>query len=113
MKKLTVRLSKYMEQDIKDLFDKDKVMSMPEKVLYVKDAEQLSRILTTKRIELLFQLDKPKNIKEITKQTKRKQEAISRDVSSLENNRLVKKIKKGREIFVKKNVDKIEIDLSN
>lgn len=110
MDKLIVRNVKNWDSDILKLA-KSKESNSYQRILYVRDAKQLSSILSSKRLSLLFDLDKSKNVSELVKKSKRKQEAISRDLTLLESFDLIKKEKKGREVFIKKKVKKIEIQL--
>lgn len=110
MNKLIVRNVKNWDDDIRNVFE-DKNAPSYQRILYVRDAKQLSSILSSKRLSLLFDLDKSKNVSEIVKKSKRKQEAVSRDLTLLESFDLIKKEKKGREVFIKKKVKKIEIQL--
>ncbi len=112
MSKLVIKLSSEMDDDIRKAFDSKKSASLPPHILYVKNAKQLSNILSSGRIMLLLDLDKSKNVSELTKKTGRKQEAISRDATILEAAGLITKTKKGRQTFLKTRVKKIEIDLS-
>jgi predicted transcriptional regulator len=111
MDKLIIRHESRSDQDIRDLANKDIKTPDYQRILYVKDAKQLASILSSKRMSLLFDLKKSKNVSELTKQTGRKQEAISRDATILESAGLITKTKKGRKTFLKTRVKKIEIDL--
>ena len=83
---------------------------------YVKSVEELYELLTPKRLELLISVlkyaDNPKNINEVSRKTKRKQESVSRDVALLTKHNLIEKIRKGRNAFLKANYDTIEIKLA-
>ena len=109
MDKLIIRNIENWDDDIRNLF-KNKNVPDNQRILYVRDAKQLSSILSSKRLSLLFDLDKSKNVSEIVKSSKRKQEAVSRDLTLLESFNLIKKTKKGREVLIKKNVNKIQIE---
>ncbi|MDD3083498.1 MAG: hypothetical protein PHP82_00560 [Candidatus ainarchaeum sp.] len=112
MGKLIIRHESRSDQDIRDLFNSNIDTPNSQRILYVKDAKQLSSILSSERMSMLFDLNESKNVSELTKKTGRKQEAISRDASILEAAGLITKTKKGRQTFLKTRVKKIEIDLS-
>jgi len=112
MEKLIIKLYSNLDNDIRKVFDPGKVLDLPKKVLYVDNAEQLNSILSSKRLSLLIDLKKPVSVSSISKKTGRKQEAISRDATILEQAGLITKTKKGRQTFLKTRVKKIEIDLS-
>jgi predicted transcriptional regulator len=110
MDKLIIRNVLKWDDDIRNVA-KSKASELNQRILYVKDAKQLASILSSERMSLLFDLKKSKNVSELTKQTGRKQEAISRDATILESAGLITKTKKGRKTFLKTRVKKIEIDL--
>ncbi len=112
MDKLVIKLESEMDKDIRKVFNPKEASNLPGHTLYVKDAGQLSNILSSGRLLLLLDLKNSQNVSEVAKKTGRKQEAISRDATILENAGLIKKTKKGRQTFLKTKVKKIEIDLS-
>lgn len=112
MNKLIIKLESEMNADIRRVFNPKEAINLPENTLYVKDAQQLSNILSSGKLLLLLDLKKSQNVSEVAEKTGRKQEAISRDASILESAGLITKTKKGRQTYLKTKVKKIEIDLS-
>lgn len=90
---LTILIGGDMESDYKELFSKKplKDITQPKNMLYLDSYEQLDKLLSPKKIDLLRYLieaqeaDKPKSISDIAKALNRHQEAISRDINQLKN----------------------------
>lgn len=106
-----------MKKDIKSIFDDPKnVKHTPEQTIYVKDLEQLSSLLSPKRIETFIQLiqykSNPCGVSQLAKLLNRKQEAVSRDLSILEKHGLITKTKKGKETLLSAIVKSIEIQFA-
>jgi len=100
---LTIIIGGDIDSDYKELFS-DKPLSeitQPRNALYLDSYEQLNKLLSPARMDLLRHLmesqseKKPKSISEIAKELDRHQEAISRDMSYLSGHGLVvlKKLK--------------------
>ena len=94
---LTILIGGDIESDYNELFSKKqlKEITQPRNTLYLDTYEQLDKLLSPKRIDLLRYLiktqevDKPKSISEIAVALNRHQEAISRDVNQLKKLGLV------------------------
>jgi predicted transcriptional regulator len=111
MDKLVIKLSSEMDSDIKDLFSPKKSINIPKNILYVNNSKQLSSILSSERLALLLNLNKTKmDVSTTAKKLNRKQEAISRDATILEQFGLIKKTKKGKQVFLEPRIKKIEIE---
>jgi len=90
---LTILIVGDIESDYKELFSKKplKEIVQSKNTLYLESYEQLDKLLSPKRIDLLRYLievqkaDKPKSISDIAKALNRHQEAISRDINHLKN----------------------------
>lgn len=110
MGKLIVRLSSEMDSDIRKIANSKKE-NIAKNILYVRDAKQLSSILSSQRMLLLLTLyGEELDISTTAKKLKRKQEAISRDATILESAGIIEKIKKGKKVYLKPKVKKIEIE---
>ncbi len=90
-------------KDIKKIFDNpaEAEKNEPDFVLYVDSVEQLSSILSAKKMSLLKYLKDASgyNVNEIAIKMGRKQEAISRDLHVLEKCGLVQLRKKGKNVI--------------
>jgi len=90
---LTILIGGDIESDYKELFSRKplKEIAQAKNTLYLDSYEQLDKLLSPKRIDLLRYLievqkaDKPKSISDIAKALNRHQEAISRDINHLKN----------------------------
>jgi len=100
------------DEDIKKIFQNPKeAKKMPNNVLYVRDAKQLASILSSERLSLLLNLYKENmDVSTTAKKLGRKQEAISRDASILEAAGMITKTKKGKSVYLKPKIKKIEIE---
>jgi predicted transcriptional regulator len=85
---LTIIIGGDMDKDDADLFA-GKRLDQPRNILYVDSFEELSKMLSPKRLQTLQHLmryqtaKKPKSISQVALETKRFQEAISSDVKQL------------------------------
>jgi len=99
-KKIVLVVGGNMGKDVRKVFGNPKKAENDEPGLkiYVESLEQLSSILSTKKITLFQYLSehKGKSVGEIAGILGRKQEAISRDLQLLKDFGLVKMKKKGR-----------------
>ncbi len=94
---LTILVGGDIESDYKELFSGKslKEIGQPRNTLYLESYEQLDKLLSPRKMDLLRYLietqtsDKPKSISEIAKVLNRHQEAISRDITYLKNFGLV------------------------
>ena len=100
------------DEDIKKIFENPKeAKKMPNNILYVRDAKQLASILSSERLSLLLNLYKENmDVSTTAKKLGRKQEAISRDASILEAAGIITKTKKGKNVYLKPKIKKIEIE---
>ena len=69
-------------------------------IVFVMEREELTRIITKKRLELLDIINKqhPNTVKELAMRVKREDSAVDRDLKILEQYGLVKLERKGREV---------------
>ncbi len=115
MKHLIIKIGTDMIDDLREIYNDPKKGIPNSNTIYLKDANELYEMLSPKRLELLkFVLNvknKNKAIKEISRQLKRKQEAISRDASFLESRSIIKKVKEQQRTYLKPVFDSIQINL--
>ncbi|MEK6970324.1 MAG: hypothetical protein AABW68_01360 [archaeon] len=88
----------------------------PQNVFYVRTYEELHRWLSPAKIDLLIQImtctpEKP-SIGEIAQKTKRKQEAISRDIHQLAKMKLIELEKKGKNVLAHSPFHSIQIQFA-
>lgn len=116
MKKLKIKIGGNPMGDLREIMRDPSKGESGTHTIYLKRPEELYEILSPKRIELLmFALNyphKPRSITEVSRKTKRKQEAISRDVGVLTRHDLIEKIRKGRNALLKAKYDTLEISLT-
>ena len=102
-----------MWKDLREMIDNpEKASKEPDLKIYVESVEQLSSILSAKKMNLLqyIQFHKNLSVGEIASKTKRKQEAVSRDLHQLEHYGLVKLGKKGKHVYPEAKAKKITIE---
>ena len=114
MENLVIKIGADMRKDLKKVFENPKKYSSPNThVLYLEDCDGLYRLLSPQRLELLRRLIKyqseKKTVGELARELGRKQEAISRDASFLAMHKMIKKIKKKREVYLKPMFKSLEI----
>ena len=117
MKKLIIKISNNIHQDLKDVYLNPKIKANPNThTLYLKDVNEFYTLFSPQRMELLRILINTPNteftINSLSKKLKRKQEAISRDTSLLEKYQLIKKTKVKQLVIVKPLYQTLSIDLS-
>ncbi|NMA44898.1 MAG: hypothetical protein GX950_03760 [Candidatus Diapherotrites archaeon] len=117
MKKLIIKISNNIHQDLKDVYLNPKIKANPNThTLYLKDVNEFYTLFSPQRMELLRILINTPNteftINSLSKKLKRKQEAISRDTSLLEKYQLIKKTKVKQLVKVKPLYQTLSIDLS-
>jgi predicted transcriptional regulator len=96
-KVLAIVIGGSADLDFKELFSGKPLAEImqPGNCLYLKSYEQLDRLLSPARMDLLRYLmasqsgEKPKSVSEIAKALKRHQEAVSRDINYLKARGLV------------------------
>lgn len=78
----------------------NETINLPDNAI-IFDPETLMEIFTRKRLELIQYINscKPQSILELAELTKRKKQAVFRDLKILERNELVKLIKKGKTVI--------------
>ncbi|HIH09665.1 MAG TPA: hypothetical protein HA254_03250 [Candidatus Diapherotrites archaeon] len=116
-KKLIIKIRGSLDKDLKEIRnDPSKVPPNGSHTLYLKSVEDLYDLLSPKKLEMLQALlnypESMKTVTEVSKKTKRKQEAISRDVTALSEHNLIEKIKQGRNVLLKAKYDTLEIQLA-
>ena len=117
MHKLMIKIGGDMDKDIDEVFKNPAIAyKRPDHTIYLNSIKQVFNILTPKRLELLMHLietqKKRKSITQLAKELKRKQEAISRDISFLEGFNIIDKKREKKNIFVFTPYDSIEIKLT-
>jgi len=116
MEKLIIKIGKSMSKDLKEIYMHPEKGKPGTHTLYLKSAEELYELLSPKRIELLsfvINESREKTISEISKNLKRKQEAVSRDANVLTKHGLIQKIRQKQAIKLKANYDSLQISLTN
>ena len=112
MKKLIIKIGGNIDKDLREAWVKPSEELMGTTTVYLKNAILAHQILSEERLDLMRQLmtySSPACVSDLVKSTKRKQEAISRDISILESQGMIQKNKKGRNVFIEPKIDSIEI----
>jgi len=112
MKQVIIKIGKDPKQDLLKAAHDPNVLKAGTHTIYVKDTAQAHRLLSPENMNLLmhsWRFDASPCVSDLVKSTGRKQEAISRDLIQLESIGAIKKIKKGRKVFVEPKIDSIEI----
>jgi len=111
---LTIIIGGDDDKDLDDLFS-GRRLNQPKNILYLDTFEDLDDLLSPKRMELLHYLMKnqdgelPKSVSVIAKDTKRFQEAISKDIKHLVKLGLVKVTKEKQSVYAYPNFKEIII----
>ncbi len=119
-KTLTILIGGNMEADFKELFSRKplKEIRQPKNTLYLNSYEQLNKLLSPKRMDLLHYLiefqsgKKPKSVSRIAKELNRHQEAISRDINYLKNLGLVSLKKFRQTVYALPIYSKVNIQIA-
>lgn len=88
-------------------------------IIYLNSFEQLNKLLSPAKLDLLKYLidfqdeKKPESLSKISKELKRKQEAISRDIKQLNNLGLIVLKKVKQSVYALPNYKSIEIKIVN
>ena len=102
-------------KELKAVFDHPEKAEKNVHTLFLDSSEDLYRLLSPQRLELLRQLIKyqatKKTVGELAKELGRKQEAISRDASFLAMHQMIKKTKKKREVYLEALYKSLDIRL--
>jgi predicted transcriptional regulator len=108
---LTIIIGGNPDRDLEKLFAGDR--TQPKNMLYLKSYKQFLDLMSPKKIDLLRELAKmePYTVCELAKKTKRKQEAISRDIKELKQKGFVKTRKEGQKTKISPIFKKIEITI--
>jgi predicted transcriptional regulator len=115
MKAMVIKIGADMDADDRALFAGQKAARRASNTLYLNSFEELRELLSPARLSLLqFLLKYPEqkqNVSQIARQTKRKQEAISRDLASLDRYGFIHKKRFVHTIQPLPAVEKIVIEL--
>lgn len=102
-KVFTIKIGADFEKEQMELFNDPKKLRKPTNTLYLDTYDQLAKLFTVKKFELLQYLitesDNPQTVNQIAAKTKRKQEAISRDLHELDTFGLVHLKKNKNNVF--------------
>ncbi len=114
--RIVIKIGQNSDEDLKKIFENPQKNGRPgTHTIYLKKAEGLQSLLSPERLRLLAQLinynDEP-DVSNLSKKLMRSQEAISRDLKKLEENGLVTKTKKGKNVYPKLNAKEIVIKLA-
>lgn len=116
MKRVLIKIGGSMDKDMRDILEGKARPKPGTHTIYLKSANELYELLSPKKIELLRTIltypDSLKSVNEVSKATKRKQEAISRDLRILTKHGLVEKIKDGRTARLRARYGSLEISLA-
>ncbi|MBS3059092.1 MAG: hypothetical protein J4224_01560 [Candidatus Diapherotrites archaeon] len=116
MKQLVIKIGARLEDDLRDIYHAPGRRTPNTHTLYLKKPEELSEILSPKRIELLKYIisnrKKNRTISEISKKLNRKQEAISRDANLLVKHNLIRKIRQKQMTCLKAIYGSLQIRLT-
>lgn len=99
------------KKDLKYLSESKNVRNFPSNVIYFDSFGQLFSVLTEKKMELVDFISKHtgKNVKQISFEVDRKEEAVSRDLHQLNSIGLVDFEKKGKEVYPKVKFEELVI----
>ncbi|HLC79707.1 MAG TPA: hypothetical protein VJG83_04790 [archaeon] len=113
MKKLVIKIGANTLRDMDKLGNPKNVGKFPRKVVYFKNIEQFSSILSAKKLQLLKYLSDVtgQSVTKIAIELERKKEAVSRDLHELEAIGFVDLKKSGKNVYAQVNYDSIQIDL--
>lgn len=117
-KTITIKIGGDMDKDDKELLTDIKKARQTTNILYLDSYEQLYKLLSPKKLDLLRYLienqdeEKPKTVTQVATETKRQQEAISRDLHKLVNFGLVTLKKIGQTVYPIPRYQAINIQLA-
>lgn len=103
--KIIFKIGKGIKKDIRSVFENPSSLKTDTHTIYFENWGDLLDALSPKKMHLLQKLleytsqKKPLDIQSLSKKTNRKQEAVSRDLQTLEQKGLVVKNKKGKNVF--------------
>ncbi|MDD5147924.1 MAG: helix-turn-helix domain-containing protein [Candidatus ainarchaeum sp.] len=117
MDNLIIKIGADKRKELKEVFDNPQKAKKNTHTLFLDSTEDLYKILSPKRFELLRYLIKhqaeKQTISEIADELKRKQEAISRDANLLKKYDLIEKIKEKQMIYLKALYTSLDIQLAS
>ena len=115
---LTIIVGGDMDKDLDELLtNPEKVAKQPENAFYVDTYAQLHELLSPSKIDLLraimtYDPRQEPDVGNIAKKTKRKQEAVSRDLHALQKKKLIKLTKKGKHVLASTPFESIQIQFA-
>lgn len=112
MKKLVIKIGGDVDKDLREAWINPSKELMGTTTFYAKNSFQAHQLLSEERLDLirhLINFSSPVCVSDLVKSTGRKQEAISRDISILQDQGVIEKNKKGRKVFVESKINSIEI----
>jgi predicted transcriptional regulator len=112
VKQIIIKIGGDPKQDLLKAAHDSNVLKAGTHTIYVKDAAQAHRLISSENMNLLmhsWKFNANPCVSDLIKSTGRKQEAISRNLTQLESIGAIKKIKKGRKVFIEPKIDSIEI----
>ncbi|MDD4082609.1 MAG: hypothetical protein PHD05_04440 [Sphaerochaetaceae bacterium] len=111
-KQLIIKVGGNPLSDLRKCATDKSVLKPGTHTIYVKDTAQAHRLISSENMNLLmhsWKFNANPCVSDLIKSTGRKQEAISRNLTQLESIGAIKKIKKGRKVFIEPKIDSIEI----
>ncbi len=112
MNKLIIKVGGNIKADLREAWEHPSKELLGTHTVYVKDTNGVRKLLSPERIHLLKQsleYSSSPCVSDLVKKTGSKQEAISRDASVLEMYGAIKKVKKGRNVYLEPKIKSIEI----
>ncbi len=113
--KIVIKIGQNSDEDLKKIFQNPKKYGRPgTHTIYLKKPEELQSLLSPERLRLLAELIhyQDADVSGLAQSLNRNQEAISRDLAKLEENNLIKKIRRGKNVYPQLNVKEIVIQLT-
>ena len=115
IKKIVFKIGQDMMEDINDEIKDPQKIDSNCLTVYISKMATIAKIFTSERLRLLKKLAEDEkmgfDIQKLSTKLNRKQEAISRDMSVLEQHSLITKTKKGKNVYPKLNAKEIVIQL--
>ncbi|MFH1752060.1 MAG: hypothetical protein ABH821_03940 [archaeon] len=115
-KSLEIRIGRDFARDMGELVEHpEKLAKEPDHTIYIKNIEMLESLVSKRKLNLLkFIINNKKlTVNLIARKLKRKQEAISRDLRTLQFYGLIKTKKVGRNVYPEATCKKIIINLAD
>ncbi len=117
-KELTIYIGGDMDKDERELLETPEGLNQPKNIIYLESYEQLNRLLSPKKLDLLRYLiqenkkGSEKSVGEIATELGRQQEAISRDLHYLKNLKLVDLRKVSQTVYPYTDFQSINIEMA-